>query len=146
MEYAADDINLGYRTVMMFINDENTLVDKLQKLAEVKPEVHPIQMYSKKLAHQGGVEFYMLMKSMPTLVKITMNYDGTFDITTTTELGTVTVKEESSQTLTNFLHIFYINLKHDEDKLLQSALDQHTYRKAAKVMHYRELFGDDIGS
>ena len=146
MEYAADDINLGYRTVMMFINDENTLIDKLQKLAEVKPEVHPIQMYSKKLAHQGGVEFYMLMKSMPTLVKITMNYDGTFDITTTTELGTVTVKEESSQTLTNFLHIFYINLKHDEDQLLQSALDQHTYRKAAKVMHYRELFDDDIGS
>ena len=142
MEYAADDINLGYRTIMMFINDEHTLVDKLQKLAEVKPEVHPIQMYSKKLAHQGGVEFYMLMKSMPTLVKITMNYDGTFDITTTTELGTVTVKEESSQTLTNFLHIFYINLKHDEDQLLQSALDQHTYRKIAKRMHYRELFGD----
>ena len=144
MEYAADDINLGYRTVMMFINDENTLVDKLQKLAEVKPEVHPIQMYSKKLAHQGGVEFYMLMKSMPTLVKITMNYDGTFDITTTTELGTVTVKEESSQTLTNFLHIFYINLKHDEDQLLQSALDQHTYRSYAKKMHYRELFGDEL--
>jgi len=81
---------------------------------------------------------------MPTLVKITMNYDGTFDITTTTELGTVTVKEESSQTLTNFLHIFYINLKHDEDQLLQSALDQHTYRKTAKVMHYRELFGDEL--
>ena len=143
MEYAADDINLGYRTVMMFINDENTLIDKLQKLAEVKPEVHPIQMYSKKLAHQGGVEFYMLMKSMPTLVKITMNYDGSFNIETTTELGTVTVKEESAQTLTNFLHIFYINLKHDEDQLLNSALDQHTYRKAAKTMHYRELFGND---
>jgi len=25
-------------------------------------------------------------------------------------------------------------------------IDPHTYRKAAKVMHYRELFGDDIGS
>jgi len=143
MEYAADDINLGYRTVMMFINDEHTLIDKLQKINEVKPKVDPVQIFSKKLAHQGGVEFYMLMKSMPTLVKITMNYDGTFNIETTTELGTVTVKEESAQTLTNFLHIFYINLKHDEDQLLNSALDQHTYRKAAKTMHYRELFGND---
>lgn len=143
MEYAADDINLGYRTVMMFINDENTLVDKLGWIIEVKPEVHPIQIYSKKLAHQGGVEFYMFMKSMHTLVRITMNYDGTFNIETGTELGIVTVKEESAQTLVNFLHVFYINLKHEEDQLLQSALDQHTYRKAAKTMHYRELFGDD---
>lgn len=143
MEYAADDINLGYRTVLMFLNDENTLIDKLEWIVEVKPNVHPVQIFSKKLAHQGGVEFCVLIKSMTTLIRITMNYDGTFNIETCTELGIVNVKEESAQTLKNFLHVFYINMLDDENTLLQNAIDQHSYRKVAKKMHYRELFGGD---
>jgi len=28
--------------------------------------------------------------------------------------------------------------------ILKEALDSHNYRKVAKKMHYRELFGEDI--
>lgn len=143
MEYAADDINLGYRTALMFLNDENTLIDKLQLIVEIKPFEHPIHKHSKYHNHQGGVAFYMILKQLPTLVEITMNYEGNFNIITTTELGEAKVQDESAQTLVNFLHIFYINMLDDENTLLQNALDQHSYRKVAKKMHYRELFGGD---
>ncbi len=133
MEYAADDINIGYRTCLMFINSENTLIDKLSNVTEVSP-----------IDHQGGVSFDIILKSMPTYVEITMNNNGNFDIYTKTLKGETEFKDEIVETLLNFLHIFYINMKDDEDKLLQSALDKHNYRKVAKKMHYRELFGDDI--
>jgi len=133
MEYAADDINIGYRTCLMFINSENTLIDKLSNVTEVSP-----------IDHQGGVSFDIVLKSMPTYVEITMNNNGNFDIYTKTLKGETEFKDEIVETLLNFLHIFYINMKDDEDKLLQSALDKHNYRKVAKKMHYRELFGDDI--
>ena len=133
MEYAADDINIGYRTCLMFINSENTLIDKLSNVTEVSP-----------IDHQGGVSFDIVLKSMPTYVEITMNNNGNFDIYTKTLKGKTEFKDEIVETLLNFLHIFYINMKDDEDKLLQSALDKHNYRKVAKKMHYRELFGDDI--
>jgi len=42
------------------------------------------------------------------------------------------------------LHLFYVNMQHDEDRLLQDALDRTTYRKIAKRMHYRENFGNDL--
>jgi len=133
MEYAADDINIGYRTCLMFINSENTLIDKLSNITEVSP-----------IDHQGGVSFDIVLKSMPTYVEITMNNNGNFDIYTKTLKGETEFKDEIVETLLNFLHIFYINMKDDEDKLLQSALDKNNYRKVAKKMHYRELFGDDI--
>jgi len=133
MEYAADDINIGYRTCLMFINSENTLIDKLSNVTEVSP-----------IDHQGGVSFDIVLKSMPTYVEITMNNNGNFDIYTKTLKGETEFKDEIVETLLNFLHIFYINMKDDEDKLLQSALDKHNYRRVAKKMHYRELFGDDI--
>ena len=90
------------------------------------------------------MQFNLIMKSMETDVQIMMNYNGNFNIVTETKLGKTEFIDETVETLINFLHIFYINLKDDEDKLLQSALDKNNYRKVAKKMHYRELFGDDI--
>jgi len=72
-----------------------------------------------------------------------MNLNGNFDIYATTDKGTSSLNDQSVDTLINFLHIFYTNMQHDEDILLKEALNQTTYRKAAKKMHYRELFGDD---
>ena len=36
MEYAADDINIGYMSCLLFINNEHTLIDKLSNVAEVQ--------------------------------------------------------------------------------------------------------------
>jgi len=134
MEYAADEINVGYRTCLLFINSENTLVDKLSNITEITPGY----------GHQGGVEFNLIMKSMETDVQIMMNYNGNFNIVTETKLGKTVFIDETVETLINFLHIFYINMKSDEDTILKNALDPNTYRKAAKSMHYRELFGWNI--
>ena len=133
MEYAADDINIGYMSCLLFINNEHTLIDKLSNVTEVQP-----------MQHQGGVSFDLVLKSMPTYVEITMNYDGNFNIYTKTTRGETEFKDETVETLINFLHIFYVNMVDDENKLLLNALDKNTYRKAAKTMHYREMFGDDI--
>ena len=40
MEYAADDINIGYMSCLLFINNEHTLIDKLSNVAEVQPMQH----------------------------------------------------------------------------------------------------------
>ena len=133
MEYAADDINIGYMTCLMFINSEHTLVDKLNNITEINP-----------VNHQGGVSFELVLKSLPTYVEITLNHNGNFNIFTKTTKGETEFKDEVVETLINFLHIFYVNMIDDENKLLQSALDKHNYRKVAKTMHYREMFGDDI--
>ena len=133
MEYAADDINIGYMTCLMFINSEHTLVDKLNNITEINP-----------VNDQGGVSFELVLKSLPTYVEITLNHNGNFNIFTKTTKGETEFKDEVAETLINFLHIFYVNMVDDENKLLLNALDKHTYRKAAKTMHYREMFGDDI--
>jgi hypothetical protein len=132
MEYAADDINIGYMSCLLFINNEHTLIDKLSNVTEVQP-----------MQHQGGVSFDLVLKSLPTYVEITMNYDGNFNIYTKTTRGETEFKDETVETLINFLHIFYVNMVNDENKLLLNALDKTTYRKVAKRMHYRENFGDD---
>ena len=132
MEYAADDINIGYMSCLLFINNEHTLIDKLSNVTEVQP-----------MQHQGGVSFDLVLKSEPTYVEITMNYDGNFNIYTKTTRGETEFKDETVETLINFLHIFYVNMVNDENKLLMNALDKTTYRKVAKRMHYRENFGDD---
>ena len=133
MEYAADDINIGYMSCLLFINNEHTLIDKLSNVTEVQP-----------MQHQGGVSFDLVLKSEPTYVEITMNYDGNFNIYTKTTRGETEFKDETVETLINFLHIFYVNMVNDENKLLMNALDKTTYRKIAKRMHYRENFGNDL--
>ena len=133
MEYAADDINIGYISCLLFINNEHTLIDKLSNVTEVQP-----------MQHQGGVSFDLVLKSEPTYVEITMNYDGNFNIYTKTTKGETEFKDETVETLINFLHIFYVNMVNDENKLLLNALDKTTYRKVAKRMHYRENFGNDL--
>jgi hypothetical protein len=133
MEYAADDINIGYMTCLMFINNEKTLVDKLNNITELQP-----------IDHQGGVSFELILKSLPTYVEITMNHNGNFDIYTKTAKGETEFKDEVVETLINFLHIFYVNMIDDENKLLLNAIDTTTYRKIAKRMHYREKFGNDL--
>jgi hypothetical protein len=140
MEYAANEINYGYRAIMMLINSENTLIDKIENVKEIDgTKKHPLFG-----TNQGGVTFSMMLKGMQTLVEIVLNKGDRFDINTMTELGSATVIDETVETIINFLHIFYTNLKDDENKLLREALDPHNYRKAAKKMHYREMFGDDI--
>ena len=140
MEYAADDINYGYRSILMLINSENTLIDKLQNVKEIDgTKEHPLFSTNK-----GGVSFSVVMKDMQTIVEIVLNNGDRFDIYSMTEIGSATILDETVETLVNFLHIFYINLVDDENKLLNLAIDKHTYRKAAKTMHYREMFGDDI--
>ena len=57
MEYAADDINIGYMSCLLFINNEHTLIDKLSNVTEVQP-----------MQHQGGVSFDLVLKSEPTYV------------------------------------------------------------------------------
>ena len=132
MEYAADDINIGYMSCLLFINNEHTLIDKLNNVSEVQP-----------MQNQGGVSFDLVLKSLPTYVEITMNHNGNFDIYTKTTRGETEFKDETVETLINFLHIFYVNMVDDENKLLLNALDKNTYRKIAKRMHYRENYGDD---
>ena len=133
MEYAADDINIGFMTCLIFINSEHTLVDKLSNITEINP-----------INNQGGVSFEMVLKTMPTYVEITMNYNNNFDIYTRTEKGEVEFKDESAATVVDYLNIFYINMVSDENRLLMSALDTTTYRKIAKKMHYRENYGDNL--
>jgi hypothetical protein len=140
MEYAADEINYGYRAILMIINSEHTLIDKLDNIKEIDPvNQHPVFSTNK-----GGLSFSVLMKDLQTVVEIVLNHGDRFDIHTMTKLGTATILDETVETLINFLHIFYVNLVDDENKLLNSALDKSKYRRAAKTMHYREMFGDDI--
>ena len=128
MEYAADDINYGYRSIMMLINSENTLIDKLDNLKEIDgTKEHPLFSTNK-----GGVSFSVVMKDMQTIVEIVLNHGDRFDIHTMTELGSATILDETVETLMNFLHIFYVNLVDDENKLLNSALNKTEYRRAAK--------------
>jgi len=140
MEYAADDINIGYMSIVLIINNENTLIDKLSNVREIYPQYdHPI--YG---SHKGGLKFDCILKGMETQVEITMNMQGNFSIHTITHKGAATFLDEGVETLINFLHVFYVNMQDDENRLLQQALDKTSYRKIAKRMHYRENFGDDI--
>ena len=140
MEYAADDINYGYRSIIMLINSEKTLIDKLDKLKQI----YFTKEYLLFITNKCVVIFSVVMKDMQTVVEIVLNNGDRFDIHTMTKIGTATILDETLETLMNFLHIFYVNLVDDENKLLNLALNKHTYRKAAKTMHYREMFGDDI--
>ena len=134
MEYKSDEINIGYRTVMMFIANEHTLLDKIQKPYEVFPDY--------ELGEQGGLGFHCVVKNSLTGVNITLNHDGSFNIKTVTYKGMVQFQKEQAETLINYLHLIYVNMVDDEDKLLSRGLDQYKYRKAAKTMHYREKYNN----
>ena len=80
MEYAADEINYGYRAIMMLINSEHTLIDKIENIKEIDgTKEHPLFGVS-----QGGVTFSMMLKGMQTLVEIVLNKGDRFDINTIT--------------------------------------------------------------
>jgi hypothetical protein len=88
MEYAADEINYGYRAIMMLINSENTLVDKIENIKEIDgTKKHPLFG-----TNQGGVTFSMMLKGMQTLVEIVLNKGDRFDINTMTELGSAFIQ------------------------------------------------------
>ena len=124
MELFSDDINLGYRTILMMINNEHTLIDKLQEVKEIDPDPD--------FEQKGGVSFNCVLKGSPTGVQLVMNNDGSFNITTVTIKGLVQFQNESVDTLINYLHLFYVNMKDDEDKLLSQVVDPYIYRKARK--------------
>ena len=43
MEYAADDINYGYMSILMHINSEYTLIDKIENIREIDGTIeHPV--------------------------------------------------------------------------------------------------------
>ena len=135
---------LEMHSCLLFINSEHTLIDKLNNVTEVQPISLNGIFYNVKDTHQGGVSFDLVLKSLPTYVEITMNHNGNFDIYTKTTRGETEFKDETVETLINFLHIFYVNMVNDENKLLLNALDKNTYRKIAKRMHYRENYGEEI--
>ena len=68
MELFSDDINLGYRTILMMINNEHTLIDKLQEVKEIDPDPD--------FEQKGGVSFNCVLKGSPTGVQLVMNNDG----------------------------------------------------------------------
>ena len=72
MELFSDDINLGYRTILMMINNEHTLIDKLQDVREIEP--------NSDFEQKGGVGFHCVLKGSPTGVELVMNNDGSFNI------------------------------------------------------------------
>ena len=41
----------------------------------------------------------------------------------------VQFQKERAETLINYLHLIYVNMVDDEDKLLSRGLDQYKYRK-----------------
>ena len=135
MSLFSESINIGYRTVMLFIANEHTLLDKVQKPYEVYPD--------SELEEQGGAGFHAIIKNSLTAVCITMNKDGSFNIKTVTHKGLVEFQKETAETLINYLHLIYVNMVDDEEKILSRGIDQYKYRKAAKTMHYRERFDGD---
>jgi len=134
MEYAADDINYGYMSILMQINSEYTLIDKIQNIREIDGSIeHPIFGTNK-----GGVTFTLFLRGFYTVFEAVMNFGNRFDIYVVNESGNTTMIDEDLDQLISLLHILYINKKAEEDELLNRALNPHTYRKVAKKMFYNE--------
>ena len=134
MEYAADDINYGYMSIIMHINSEYTLIDKIENIRELEGNIeHPIFGTNK-----GGVTFTLFLRGFYTVFEAVMNFGNRFDIYVVNESGNTTMIDEDLDQLISLLHILYINKKAEEDELLNRALNPHTYRKAAKKMFYNE--------
>ena len=134
MEYAADDINYGYMSILMQINSEYTLIDKIQNIREIDGSIeHPIFGTNK-----GGVTFTLFLRGFYTVFEAVMNFGNRFDVYVVNEQGNTTMIDEDLDHLISLLHILYINKKAEEDELLNRALNQLTYRKVAKKMFYNE--------
>lgn len=134
MEYAADDINYGYMSILMHINSEYTLIDKIENIRELNGNIeHPIFGTNK-----GGVTFTLFLRGFYTVFEAVMNFGNRFDIYVVNETGNTTMIDEDLDQLISLLHILYINKKAEEDELLNRALNPHTYRKVAKKMFYNE--------
>lgn len=134
MEYAADDINYGYMSILMHINSEYTLIDKIENIRELDGNIeHPIFGTNK-----GGVTFTLFLRGFYTVFEAVMNFGNRFDIYVVNESSNTTMIDEDLDQLISLLHILYINKKAEEDELLNRALNPHTYRKAAKKMFYNE--------
>ena len=134
MEYAADDINYGYMSILMHINSEYTLIDKIENIRELDGNIeHPIFGTNK-----GGVTFTLFLRGFYTVFEAVMNFGNRFDIYVVNETGNTTMIDEDLDQLISLLHILYINKKAEEDELLNRALNPHTYRKAAKKVFYNE--------
>ena len=134
MEYAADDINYGYMSIIMHINSEYTLIDKIENIRELDGNIeHPIFGTNK-----GGVTFTLFLRGFYTVFEAVMNFGNRFDIYVVNESGNTTMIDEDLDQLISLLHILYINKKAEEDELLNRALNPHTYRKVAKKMFYNE--------
>jgi hypothetical protein len=134
MEYAADDINYGYMSILMHINSEYTLIDKIENIRELDGNIeHPIFGTNK-----GGVTFTLFLRGFYTVFEAVMNFGNRFDIYVVNESGNTTMIDEDLDQLISLLHILYINKKAEEDELLNRALNPHTYRKVAKKMFYNE--------
>ena len=70
MEYAADDINYGYMSIIMHINTENTLIDKIENVREIDGLInHPIFGKTK-----GGVSFSLFLKGFYTVFEAVLNW------------------------------------------------------------------------
>ena len=134
MEYAADDINYGYMSILMHINSEYTLIDKIENIRELDGNIeHPIFGTNK-----GGVTFTLFLRGFYTVFEAVMNFGNRFDVYVVNESGNTTMIDEDLDQLISLLHILYINKKAEEDELLNRALNPHTYRKVAKKMFYNE--------
>ena len=134
MEYAADDINYGYMSILMHINSEYTLIDKLENIEPIDGLIpHPIFGTNK-----GGVSFSLFLRGFYTVFETVLNFGDRFDVYVVNESGNTTMIDEDLETLISMLHILYSNKKAEEDDLLNRALNPHTYRKAAKKMFYNE--------
>ena len=134
MEYAADDINYGYMSILMHINSEYTLIDKIENIRELDGNIeHPIFGTNK-----GGVTFTLFLRGFYTVFEAVMNFGNRFDIYVVNESSNTTMIDEDLDQLISLLHILYINKKAEEDELLNRALNPHTYRKVAKKMFYNE--------
>jgi len=134
MEYAADDINYGYMSIIMHINSEYTLIDKIENIREIDGTiVHPIFGTNK-----GGVTFTLFLRGFYTVFEAVMNFGNRFDVYVVNDQGNTTMIDEDLDHLISLLHILYVNKKAEEDSLLTRALNSHTYRKAAKKMFYNE--------
>ena len=134
MEYAADDINYGYMSILMHINSEYTLIDKIENIREIDgTKVHPIFGTNK-----GGVTFTLFLRGFYTVFEAVMNFGNRFDVYVVNEQGNTTMIDEDLDHLISLLHILYVNKKAEEDELLNRALNPNTYRKVAKKMFYNE--------
>ena len=90
MEYAADDINYGYMSIIMHINSEYTLIDKIENIREIDGTIeHPIFGKTK-----GGVSFSLFLRGFYTVFEAVLNYGDRFDVYVVNEQGNTVMMDD----------------------------------------------------